>query len=93
MPKQGAAHAKGKLYTALLGDELRPWCFLEFTAYRSIGVEFLDQSLRRSISIIRFRKSGPMKCLFRWLAEGSFRIRSTKSIVGPSCSSRRMDDF
>jgi hypothetical protein len=40
------AHEKGKLYTVLVGDRLRPDCFLEFTAFRSVGVEFLDATLR-----------------------------------------------
>jgi hypothetical protein len=40
------AHEEGKLYTALLGDRQRPSCFLEFTAFRSVGVEFLDGALR-----------------------------------------------
>jgi hypothetical protein len=39
-------HEQGKLYTALLGDLMRPYCFLEFSAYRSVCVEFLDNSLR-----------------------------------------------
>ncbi len=39
-------HASGQLYTALLGDLNHPSCFLEFTAFRSVGVEFLDQALR-----------------------------------------------
>ncbi len=40
------AHQKGKLYTVLVGDRLRPECFLEITAFRSICVEFLDAALR-----------------------------------------------
>jgi len=40
------AHEEGKLYTALVGDRLRPFCFVEFTAFRSVGVEFLDTALR-----------------------------------------------
>jgi hypothetical protein len=40
------AHSQGKLYTALLGDPLRPDCFLEFSAFRSVCVEFLDPALR-----------------------------------------------
>lgn len=39
-------HDRGKLYTVLLGDLNRPSCFLEFSAYRSVAVEFLDQNLR-----------------------------------------------
>ncbi len=41
-----AAHEEGKLYTVLVGDRLHPYCFLEFTAFRSVGVEFLDTALR-----------------------------------------------
>jgi hypothetical protein len=40
------AHENGKLYTVLLGDPLRPHCFLEFTRFRSVGVEFMDAALR-----------------------------------------------
>ena len=40
------AHANGKLYTVLVGDPLRPNCFLEFSAFRSVCVEFLDSALR-----------------------------------------------
>ena len=40
------AHEEGKLYTVLVGERLRPECFLEFTAFRSVGVEFLDGALR-----------------------------------------------
>ncbi len=40
------AHRDGTLYTVLVGDPLRPHCFVEITAFRSIGVEFLDASLR-----------------------------------------------
>lgn len=39
-------HEDGKLYTALIGEATRPWCFLEFTAFRSVCVEFLDSFLR-----------------------------------------------
>jgi len=39
-------HREGKLYTAVLGDAQSPWCFLEFSAFRSVAVEFLDSSLR-----------------------------------------------
>src|SRR5262249_54410012 len=39
-------HEEGKPYTALLGDVHRPYYFLEFSAYRSVCVEFLDRSLR-----------------------------------------------
>jgi hypothetical protein len=39
-------HKKGRLYTVLVGDPLRPRCFLEFTKFRSVTVEFLDSSLR-----------------------------------------------
>lgn len=39
-------HQRNELYTALLGEPMRPNCFLEFSAYRSVCVEFLDQSLR-----------------------------------------------
>jgi hypothetical protein len=40
------AHRRGRLYTVLVGDPSRPYCFLEFTAFRSVGVEFLDGALR-----------------------------------------------
>jgi hypothetical protein len=39
-------HKKDKLYTAVLESADRPYCFLEFSAYRSVCVEFLDASLR-----------------------------------------------
>jgi len=39
-------HARGELYTALIGGLSRPTCFLEFSAYRSVAVEFLDTALR-----------------------------------------------
>ena len=39
-------HREGILYTALLGDKDRPYCFLEFSAFRSVCVEFLDAALR-----------------------------------------------
>jgi len=39
-------HATGKLYTAVLENGGRVHCFLEFTAFRSVGVEFLDEALR-----------------------------------------------
>lgn len=39
-------HQGNKLYTALLGGETHPYCFLEFSAYRSVCVEFLDAALR-----------------------------------------------
>lgn len=39
-------HANGELYTAVLYDENRPRCFLEFSGARSVCVEFLDASLR-----------------------------------------------
>jgi hypothetical protein len=41
-----SAHEQGKLYTVLVGNPLRPDCFLEITAFRSICVEFLDNALR-----------------------------------------------
>lgn len=40
------AHQQGKLYTALLGSATTPHCFLEFTEFRAVGVEFLDLALR-----------------------------------------------
>lgn len=40
------AHGQGKLYTVLVGDPVRPDCFLEVSAYRSVCVEFLDSALR-----------------------------------------------
>jgi hypothetical protein len=40
------AHNEGKLYTVLVGNPLRPRCFLEVSAFRSICVEFLDDALR-----------------------------------------------
>ena len=40
------AHEKRKLYTVLVGNHLKPDCFLEITAFRSICVEFLDATLR-----------------------------------------------
>ncbi len=39
-------HEHGKLYTVLLGNINHPSCFLEFSAFRSVAVEFLDQALR-----------------------------------------------
>jgi hypothetical protein len=39
-------HENGKLYTALFGDTSRPKCFLEFSEFRSVAVEFLDPALR-----------------------------------------------
>jgi len=36
------AHSNGKLYTAVLGNRERPYCFLELSAYRSVSVNFLD---------------------------------------------------
>ena len=39
-------HKKGKLYTAVLENEERPYCFLEVSAFRSVCVEFLDGALR-----------------------------------------------
>jgi hypothetical protein len=39
-------HRLGKLYTALLGDPARPRCFLEFSEFRSVCVEFMDEALR-----------------------------------------------
>lgn len=44
------AHENGKLYTALIGNPLRPDCFLEVTAFRSVCVEFLDAALRTYLS-------------------------------------------
>lgn len=41
-----AAHENGQLYTVLVGNPDRPQCFLECTAFRSVGVEFLDDALR-----------------------------------------------
>lgn len=51
-------HEKGKLYTALLGDPAKPDCFLEFSAYRSVCVEFLDASLR-SFRVLSFSEERP----------------------------------
>jgi hypothetical protein len=51
-------HEQGKLYTALMGDLMRPYCFLEFSAYRSVCVEFLDESLR-SIRAHSFQEQRP----------------------------------
>jgi len=51
-------HQKNKLYTALLGDPGRPRCFLEFSAYRSVCVEFLDASLR-SLRDYSFQEKRP----------------------------------
>ena len=39
-------HKRGELYTAVLRIENRPTCFLEFSAFRSVCVEFLDPALR-----------------------------------------------
>ncbi len=39
-------HKDGKLYTALLGGDEHPHCFLEVSAFRSVCVEFLDSALR-----------------------------------------------
>jgi hypothetical protein len=41
-----AAHAHNKLYTVLIGDPSHPSCFLEFSRFRSVCVEFLDAALR-----------------------------------------------
>jgi hypothetical protein len=51
-------HARGQLYTALVGDFNRPSCFLEFSAYRSVAVEFLDQALRRCLDY-SFQEEAP----------------------------------
>ena len=51
-------HADGKLYTAVLGDLEKPQCFLEFSAYRSVCVEFLDDTLR-SIRDYSFQEKRP----------------------------------
>ena len=45
-PQAKRSYEKNKLFTALLGDAARPYCFLEFSAYRSVCVEFLDDLLR-----------------------------------------------
>ena len=39
------AYDNSKLFTALLGSAAHPYCFLEFSARRSVVVEFLDESL------------------------------------------------
>jgi hypothetical protein len=39
-------HAAGVLYTAVLNSDSRPTAFLEFSAFRSVAVEFLDVHLR-----------------------------------------------
>jgi len=44
-----AAHEDGKLYTVLVGSIEQPHCFLEVTR-RAVGVSFLDQLLRESLS-------------------------------------------
>lgn len=51
-------HEKSKLYTALVGDPVRPRCFLEFSAFRTVCVEFLDASLR-SIRKYSFQEKRP----------------------------------
>jgi hypothetical protein len=51
-------HEKGKLYTALVGDPARPCCFLEFSEFRSVCVEFLDGWLR-SIRAYSFQEKRP----------------------------------
>jgi hypothetical protein len=51
-------HEKGKLYTAILGDRAKPRCFLEFSAYRSVCVEFLDDALR-SYCVFGFSEEQP----------------------------------
>jgi hypothetical protein len=49
-------HRQGKLYTALLGDPAH--CFLEFSAFRSVCVEFLDEALR-SVLLYSFQEKQP----------------------------------
>lgn len=51
-------HADNKLYTAVLGDPKKPRCFLEFSAYRSVCVEFLDDALR-SYLVLSFAEEQP----------------------------------
>jgi hypothetical protein len=51
-------HEKSKLYTALVGDPVRPRCFLEFSAFRSVCVEFLDAWLR-SVRAYSFQEKRP----------------------------------
>jgi hypothetical protein len=55
-----ARHERVELYTAVLGDPARPYCFLEFSAYRSVCVEFLDGALR-SVLEHSFQEKQPGK--------------------------------
>lgn len=57
-PQARKKHDRGELYTALVGDLKHPSCFLEFSAYRSVAVEFLDQALRRYLDY-SFQEKAP----------------------------------
>jgi hypothetical protein len=44
-------HQAGKLYTVLVGDPLKPTCFIEVVGENGfVGVEFLDSSLRSELA-------------------------------------------
>jgi hypothetical protein len=68
-------YEKSKLYTALVGDPVRPRCFLEFSAFRSVCAEFLDDTLR-SVRDYSFQEKRPNEffisvATLRQFAEGA----------------------
>ncbi len=79
-------HQKGKLYTAVLGDPQRPDCFLEFSAYRSVAVEFLD-ALQRTYLNYSFQEleARPNELFLSMACIRELSEHSDGSIRGPVC--------
>jgi hypothetical protein len=85
-------HTSGELYTAILGDENRPRCFLEFSGARSVCVEFLDAALRTYFHY-SFQEKRPNELFISMSRRPVFRTKSILPTERRCYSSRPMGVF
>lgn len=78
--KAEAAHRARQQYTALVGSEERPYCFVD-VAGKVVGVGFLDDRLRESLTYA-FKEVEPGKLFLTMATHREFAPESDKVISG-----------
>lgn len=77
-----AAHENGKPYTVLVDSAERPFCFLEISE-KAVGVGFLDDLLRESVSY-DFQEVEPGKLFLTMATHRDFEDETDKVVSGTS---------
>ncbi|WP_035061393.1 hypothetical protein [Andreprevotia chitinilytica] len=77
-----AAHGRKQYYTALLDSTERPYCFLEVTE-KAVGVSFLDDHLRESLSYA-FQEVEPDRLFLTMATYREFEKKSDRVVSGTS---------